>query len=427
MINQGLRLEKPNKIETEKDPTIKLIGSSQAPEKYKKNPFYNDYHWGMADWEEKKLFLPDNSDEAISFSIASHELGHLVNRGRIQPDRENFNDTYQEELRAWEVGWNYLEKHLADYYNTPESIQDLKDIEEKVKGKMVDITLLTEPFYQNLEKKGIKEQRETFLQTDQGQHIKAEIDGLKGFVEETLANSGKEAFLKKTDWSCFSNVIKKALVDIEKDNKSDVQFNKESNPDFHNEDHIRHILAGENKRDIESLAVYYHFTPDEVRLFSYFAKLRQKTLDEMRPQIEARRQNHPIATEDELNMGAYQESIEPQVRPAVFDLRKKGYATYGSGFSGFDSQEIYFEKEYLKNFQLPAQMVNEFKNRGVIIEIKADRIKLIFKKEFDQEEIKALWQEVESCLPDLREPSPPCQLRQATSFRERQKCLTIKE
>jgi hypothetical protein len=220
MINQNTGYENPPKIETEKEPTIKLIGSSQAPEEYKKNPFYNNYHWGMAGWEDKELYLPDNSDEAISFSIASHELGHLVNKGRIQPDRENFQDTYQEELRAWEVGWNYLKKYLADYYDNPKSIEDLKDIEEKVKGKMIDITLLTEPFYQNPEKKDAEEQRESFLQTEQGKHIKAEIDGLKGFVEEILASSGKESFLKKTDWSRFSKVIKKVLIDIEKDNKA---------------------------------------------------------------------------------------------------------------------------------------------------------------------------------------------------------------
>jgi len=212
---------------------------------------------------------------------------------------------------------------------------------------------------------------------------------------------------------------------FEKFNKLSVQ--EESNTDLHNEDYIRRVFTSGNKGDIESLAAYYNFTTDEVRLFSYFAKLRQKTLDEMRPQIEARRQNHPIENEEELNMGAYQESIEPQVRPAVFDLRKKGYATYGSGFGDFDSQEIYFEKDYLKNFQLSEQAVNEYRNRGVIIEVKADRIKLIFKKEFDQEEIKALWQEVQSYFPDLGEPSPPCQLKQAILFRERQKGLTIGE
>ena len=218
MMNQNAGFEKPNKIEAEKEPTIKLIGSSQAPEEYKKNPFYNRYHWGMADWEEEKLFLPDNSDEAISFSISAHELGHLVNKGRIQPDRENFQDTYQEELRAWEVGWSYLEKHLTDYYDDPKSIENLKDIKEKVESKMIEITLLTEPFYQNLEKKDAEQQRESFLQTEQGKHIKAEIDGLKGFVEEIVAKLGKESFLKKTDWHRFSKVIKKVLIDIEKDN-----------------------------------------------------------------------------------------------------------------------------------------------------------------------------------------------------------------
>ena len=203
----------------------------------------------------------------------------------------------------------------------------------------------------------------------------------------------------------------------------DSGVSKELNPELHNEDYIRQVFASENKRSLESLVAYYHFTPDEVRLFSYFAKLRQKTLDEMGPQIEARRQKRPIATADELSLGAYQESIEPQVRSVVFNLRKKGYATYGSGFSGFDSQDIYFEKKYLENFQLPEQVINEFKNRGVVISMKADRIKLTFKKEFNQEEIEAIWQEVESYFPDLGEAVSPCQLRQAISFRGRQKGL----
>jgi len=218
--NKNMSIEKFNRMETEKDLIIKLIGSSCAPEKYKKNPFYNNYHWGMANWEKKELFLPDNSDEAISFSVASHELGHLVNEGRIQPDRENFHNTYQEELRAWEVGWNYMEKHLVDYYDDAMSIEELKDIAEKVKNKMMEITLLTEPFYKNIEGKNAEEQRETFLQTDQGKQVKEAIDGLKIFIKEMLVISGKESFLKKTNWVSFSNVIKKALIDIEKDNQN---------------------------------------------------------------------------------------------------------------------------------------------------------------------------------------------------------------
>lgn len=208
------------------------------------------------------------------------------------------------------------------------------------------------------------------------------------------------------------------------ENFNKIGLEKESNPDLHNEDYIRQVFASGSQSDIKSLVSYYDFTPDEVRLFSCFAKLRQNTLNEMCPRIEARRQERPIATLDELNMGAYQESIEPQVKFAVFDLRKKGYATYGSGFNGFDGQAIYFEKNYLKDFQLPTQIVDEYKSRGVIIKIEADRIKLSFKKEFNEEEIKTLWQEVENYFPDLKEACPPCQLKQAVLFRERQKGLT---
>jgi hypothetical protein len=159
------------------------------------------------------------SDEAISFSMASHELGHLVDEGRIQPDRENFKATYQEESRAWKEGWKYLEKHLSGYYKDPQSIEDLKNIEEKIESKFIDIALLTEPFYKKSDAKNVRQQRKLFLQTDSGRNIKAEIDSLKGFVEETVVNLSKESFLKKIDWRKFTNVIKMVLIDIEKDNK----------------------------------------------------------------------------------------------------------------------------------------------------------------------------------------------------------------
>jgi Zn-dependent peptidase ImmA (M78 family) len=208
-----------SKIEREREPITKVIGSSQAPKKFKENPLFNSYHWGMADWEEKKLYLPDSSDEAITFSIAAHELGHLVNKGRIQPDRENFEATRQEELRAWEEGGKYLEKHLSDYYDDQKVIEDLKIIVEKIREKMMEITLLSEPFYRQYGTRSIKQQRELFLKTELGQRIKAEIDGLRRFVEETLVNLDKESFLKKTDWDKFVNIIKMVLIDIEKDNK----------------------------------------------------------------------------------------------------------------------------------------------------------------------------------------------------------------
>lgn len=166
----------------------------------------------------KKLYLPDNSDEAISFSITSHELGHLVKKGRIQPNREDFEATYNEELRAWEEGWRYLEKHLVSYYDNPECIEDLRIIKDKVKDKFLNITLLTKQFYQISKTKNIKEQRDYFVRTEQGKLIKSEIDNLQSFIEEILISLNKESFLKKVDWNKLVTVIKKSLIDIEKDN-----------------------------------------------------------------------------------------------------------------------------------------------------------------------------------------------------------------
>lgn len=214
-----MNFERFHTIEKEKEPSIEVIGSSQAPRQLKENPYFNDYHWAMADWEDKKLYLPDNSDEAMSFSVASHELGHLVEKDRLQPDKEDFEVTFKEELRAWEVGWKYLEKYIPDYNDDPKFIEDLKIIQEKIKDKFIDITVLTEPFYKISEMEAIQEQRALFLQTDEGKRIKSEIDGLESFVKNTAVQLNKESFLNKIDWNKFVVVIKKALVDIEAHNK----------------------------------------------------------------------------------------------------------------------------------------------------------------------------------------------------------------
>jgi len=222
MINQSASFEKPNKIEVEKEPTIKLIGSSQAPEEYKKNPFYNRYHWGMADWEEEKLFLPDNSDEAISFSISAHELGHLVNKGRIQPDRENFQNTYQEELRAWDNGWQYLANHISDYYqDEPEMIEKVSEIKNEIQKILLETTLLTKSFYkeENLGKDKNKI-RQDFLKGVEGKKIKEILDNLENIVNQKIKEINEPRLARKIDWSKFEKIIRLALKDIEMDNKN---------------------------------------------------------------------------------------------------------------------------------------------------------------------------------------------------------------
>ncbi len=204
----------------EKESKIGIISSNLASEEIKNNPFFNKYHWAMADWQENKLYLPSQSDEAVSFAVASHELGHLVEKDRLEPDREDFNITYKEELRAWELGWNYLAKHLSDYYKDKEDVKFLEDIKNKIKEKLLSITELTKPFYEHSNFDNIKDQRDYFLKTKEGVNIKKEIDGLENFIKDLLVKSNQEKFFNRIDWDKFIEVIKKALVDIEKDNKN---------------------------------------------------------------------------------------------------------------------------------------------------------------------------------------------------------------
>jgi hypothetical protein len=203
----------------EKPKSIEIVRGSEAPKEYKENPFYNPYHWAMADWEERILYLPDESDEAFSFSIAAHELGHLVERGRIKPTRFDFEPSNKEELRAWAVGWSYLEKHLAKYFNgDTEVTKELKLIKDEIEKELMRLMELTRSFYQETANDGQK-QREDFLATKEGTEVKVSIDGLRAKVGNITASLKLGKYLRKIDWNKYKDVVGMALLDVEEDNK----------------------------------------------------------------------------------------------------------------------------------------------------------------------------------------------------------------
>jgi hypothetical protein len=83
----------------EQKPIIVIRKSTKAPPAAKSNPFYDPEIWGRANSPDE-IYLPD-SDEAISFAIAAHEIGHLVKEGvREDAALDNFEATKAEELRA---------------------------------------------------------------------------------------------------------------------------------------------------------------------------------------------------------------------------------------------------------------------------------------------------------------------------------------
>jgi hypothetical protein len=84
-----------------------------------------------------------------------------------------------------------------------------------------------------------------------------------------------------------------------------------------------------------------------------------------------RKEENPIATEEEYEAGTYFESIERQVVEAVFALRRKGYNTFESGFKEKSVRNQYIGM-YNLQVSVPQDLIEYFKTEG--FEITLDRL-----------------------------------------------------
>lgn len=197
-------------------PKIVIKKSSEAPTTVKENPFYDPEIWGNAKSPDD-IYLPE-SDEAISFALAIHEIGHLVKEGEIETSLDDFSATRTEELRAWEKGWQYLQKYLSEYYKEqPEIVPQIQEAVEKIQELMMQATDLSKGLYlekgflSNLsdeaKKEVLKERRQKFF-SEKGKEI------LEIFQQIKRINIGK-----KVDWGKYVEIITKAVQEILKDNE----------------------------------------------------------------------------------------------------------------------------------------------------------------------------------------------------------------
>ena len=203
--------------EKEQEPTIIIKKSTDAPPKVKENPFYDPEFWGRANSPDD-IYLPD-SDEAISFAMAAHEIGHLVKEGeRTDARLDNFEATRAEEERAWEKGWEYLKKYISEYYEDRlEIAPKIQQAFERIRDFLMQATDLSEDMYLEqgaLDKlsdeeieKILKEKREKFF-SERGEEFKQLFEEMKG-----------EKIGVKTDWDKFVAVVKKAVQNILRDNE----------------------------------------------------------------------------------------------------------------------------------------------------------------------------------------------------------------
>lgn len=194
----------------------------------------------------------------------------------------------------------------------------------------------------------------------------------------------------------------------------------ENQRDVTNEEVITEILESDSEEELERLREFHRLTPEQIDRFRYYARMRREVIIRQRREREEREIKNPKASDEELNLGAYKESIEPQVIKAVFAFRQKGFNTYESGFYGYDSQDIGYSKLPLEDFEFPQELVRELNKKGVTPECTPKRVILRFSTKLTVDEIQKIWEQVSQAIPDFGTPAEQCQIRTAQFFREKQ-------
>jgi hypothetical protein len=152
--------------------------------------------------------------------------------------------------------------------------------------------------------------------------------------------------------------------------------------------------AGED-RDLRS-----QLAPEVMAALS---KLRGEVHVRMHRELRRRTKDSPVPTEEELELGTYLEGLEPQVRDAVREMRRKGYATHSSGFYGYDHAAQVIEG----GFELAPGVVDLLREMDVEVERRGKTTVMRFYPEgANLEEIGAKWGRVAELLPHRGRPAP---------------------
>lgn len=133
---------------------------------------------------------------------------------------------------------------------------------------------------------------------------------------------------------------------------------------------------------------------------------------------------NPVPTQQELEIGAFIEEVQPQAREAVLLMRQKGYDIGNVLHAGFKGENHNFQGMTLQTPLLYAEevMLNE---QGFVIEDG----QLSFKPNnpTDLGEIKGTWDWLACNLSDLGEPAKPSTFNNAIAFREAARNNTLLE
>lgn len=194
--------------------------------------------------------------------------------------------------------------------------------------------------------------------------------------------------------------------------------------DLNDQEIIEKILIKADPVELQKLADFHNDTYKNITLYSYFMQIREKEHCKLNQELNLRIEKNPVATAEELKLGAYIENIETHMRSVIMQLRKKGYNTFESGFYGLNRQVIGLNDNDFNDLQLSDSLLTYLKKQGIEIQIKSNKIFLDINKPLQIETIQKVWEDIVSEIPDKKYEAPESTIRAAKMFREDQEKLT---
>jgi hypothetical protein len=150
------------------------------------------------------------------------------------------------------------------------------------------------------------------------------------------------------------------------------------------------------------------------------ATLRREVNQGIEEETQERIRTNPVPTETEIELGAFVEMLEPQVRDALIHMHQKGYSTESSGFGGEQSDLQVIDGVIALDDRTIAQL------EAQSVQVKVSKLfshpytRIIFRPEQpDLAKIKEKWDAIAALLPDKGQPALPSTSDGAVEFRKR--------
>jgi hypothetical protein len=166
------------------------------------------------------------------------------------------------------------------------------------------------------------------------------------------------------------------------------------------------------------------YNPEEEKRKQFFL-LREQAQIQAEQDLAERIRSNPTPTEEENRFGCFIEMLEPQVREAVFELNRRGYQTFMSGFNGRSPEEQFINLN--EGFEFPTEINKSLEDIGVYVRKyqlglagRGEVSEIGFlANEPDLAAIKTRWDTIMQLIPDTGKIAPQNNGRFAISFRSK--------